>query len=61
MKLKHILIKCIFFYSFNQEKMKRAYYPTHIRFSPWLIGVMAGYILYEGRKRSIRIPKVCFS
>lgn len=38
--------------------MEHAYYPTHIRFSPWLIGVIGGYVLFEGRKRSIRIPKV---
>ncbi|XP_055304070.1 nose resistant to fluoxetine protein 6-like isoform X2 [Sitodiplosis mosellana] len=41
----------------KKEKMAKAYYPTHIRCSPWLMGVMAGYGFVEARKRSIRIPK----
>ncbi|XP_055304016.1 uncharacterized protein LOC129569308 [Sitodiplosis mosellana] len=39
-------------------KMDKAYYPTHIRFSPWLIGVMAGFIFVEARKRPVRIPQI---
>ncbi|XP_031627930.1 nose resistant to fluoxetine protein 6-like [Contarinia nasturtii] len=38
-----------------QDKL---YFPTHIRFSPWLIGVMFGYMLLETRKRPIRIPQL---
>lgn len=38
--------------------MELTYYATHIRFSPWLIGVFGGYILHQSRKRSIRIPRV---
>lgn len=31
------------------------YFPTHIRFSPWLIGIFTGYFLYESQKKAIRI------
>ncbi|XP_031634993.1 O-acyltransferase like protein-like [Contarinia nasturtii] len=40
------------------EKMAKTYYPTHLRFSPWLIGICGGYILHESRKKTIRIPKL---
>lgn len=39
-------------------KMELAYFPTHIRYSPWLIGVMAGYVFFKTRQHSIQIPKV---
>lgn len=39
-------------------KMEMAYFPTHIRFSPWMVGVIAGYIFFETRQKSIQIPKV---
>lgn len=39
-------------------KMEMAYFPTHIRFSSWMIGVMAGYIFFKTRQQSIQIPKV---
>lgn len=39
-------------------KMELAYFPTHIRFSPWLVGVIAGYVFFKTRQQSIRIPKV---
>lgn len=43
----------------DNNKMIKTYYPTHLRFSPWLIGVFGGYIIYESRKKSgIRIPRV---
>lgn len=42
-------------------KMELAYFPTHIRFSSWLIGAIAGYICFETRQRSIQIPKVKLS
>lgn len=44
------------------DKFPLTYYPTHIRYSPWLIGVMFGYIMLELRKlRKVHIPKVFFS
>lgn len=39
-------------------KMELAYFPTHIRFSPWLIGVIAGYVFVKARQQPIQIPKV---
>lgn len=39
-------------------KLELAYFPTHIRFSSWLIGVIAGYIFSETQQRPIQIPKV---
>lgn len=39
-------------------KMELAYFPTHIRFSSWLIGVIAGYIFVKASKKTIHIPKV---
>lgn len=38
--------------------MPIAYFPTHVRFSSWLIGVIAGYFFFEARKKSVYIPKV---
>lgn len=40
------------------EKFKKTYYKTHLRFSPWLIGIMFGYFMCEARKYKIHIPKV---
>lgn len=34
------------------------YVPTHLRFSPWLIGLIFGAVLLESRKRIIKIPMV---
>ncbi|XP_031639007.1 nose resistant to fluoxetine protein 6-like [Contarinia nasturtii] len=42
----------------KSRRMDIIYYPTHVRFSPWLIGVISGYIIFEARKRSVRIPKL---
>ncbi|XP_055308952.1 O-acyltransferase like protein-like [Sitodiplosis mosellana] len=36
----------------------KAYVPMHLRFSPWLIGIITAYILFETRNRTIRIPKI---
>lgn len=38
--------------------MAKGYVPTHIRYSPWLIGVMAGFFFVEAKKRPVRIPYV---
>lgn len=38
--------------------MEIAYFPTHLRFSAWLIGIITGYIFFMTRNRFIRIPKV---
>lgn len=40
------------------NKMIKTYHPTHLRFSPWLIGIFGGYILHESRKKNIRIPRI---
>ncbi|XP_055844711.1 nose resistant to fluoxetine protein 6-like isoform X2 [Episyrphus balteatus] len=32
------------------------YYPTHIRFPPWLVGIGLGYIMHLYRNRSIHLP-----
>lgn len=45
-------------YSFAAQKMHTSHYLTHIRFSPWLIGVIAGYLFPETGGRSIRISGV---
>lgn len=39
-------------------KMELAYFPTHIRFTPWMVGVMAGYIFFKSQQKTIQIPKV---
>lgn len=41
--------------SISNQKQIKTYFPTHIRFSPWLIGIFAGYFLYECQKKAIRI------
>lgn len=42
----------------DKNKMIKTYYRTHLRFSPWLIGIFGGYFLHESRKKIIRIPRV---
>lgn len=42
----------------TEGKMELAYFPTHIRFSSWLVGVIAGFIFIEARHKPIQIPKV---
>lgn len=42
-------------FSISNEKQIKTYFPTHIRFSPWLIGIFTGYFLYESQKKTIRI------
>lgn len=45
--------------SISNQKQIKTYFPTHIRFSPWLIGIFAGYFLYESQiKTKIRISRV---
>lgn len=44
--------------SLHGNKMELAYVPTHVRFTPWLIGFIVGYILFEFPSGSIQIPKV---
>lgn len=40
-------------------KMEKAYFPTHIRFSPWLVGIIAGYFHFKTlRNKSFTISKV---
>lgn len=39
-------------------KMELAYFATHIRYSSWLIGAIAGYAFFKTRQRSFQIPKV---
>lgn len=38
--------------------MTKTYFATHLRFSPWLIGVFSGYLLHNCRNRNVRIPRV---
>lgn len=45
-------------YSLWPKKFQLTYIPTHLRFSSWMIGVIAGYIFFKYQNRSIRIPKV---
>lgn len=52
-----IIQSSMIFYRYSTQRDK-VYFPTHIRFSPWLIGVIGGYIMHEFRNRSVRIPKV---
>ncbi|XP_031636343.1 nose resistant to fluoxetine protein 6-like isoform X2 [Contarinia nasturtii] len=69
--LTMLLLVCIYFtlnvhvkhnlttlFALPGDKMKTAYVPTHIRFSSWLIGVIAGYFHFENRNRKIQIPKM---
>lgn len=41
-------------------KNEKTYYPTHMRYSSWLIGIIGGYILFKCQNRTIRIPKVIY-
>lgn len=36
------------------------YYPTHIRMSPWLIGIMFGYVLFKTRSKREKWTMVKF-
>lgn len=39
-------------------QMETTYYPTHVRMSPWLIGVLFGYIMINLKDKPITISKV---
>ena len=47
-------------YSTSNNKFQTAYVPTHLRFSSWLVGVIAGYIFLKYQNRTIRIPRVSY-
>lgn len=35
----------------------QVYYPTHIRFVPWIIGLALGYYLYQTKDKKIKVNK----
>ncbi|XP_055914238.1 nose resistant to fluoxetine protein 6-like [Eupeodes corollae] len=37
-------------------RTSKVYFPTHIRFPPWLIGIVLGYFMHLNRNKIIRIP-----
>ncbi|XP_055841712.1 nose resistant to fluoxetine protein 6-like isoform X2 [Episyrphus balteatus] len=39
-------------------EMRKIYYATHARTSPWLIGIIFGYFLYNHRDSRIKMPKL---
>lgn len=55
---KSIIGKIIFCRT-SKNIMAVAYVPTHLRYSSWMIGVIAGYIFHSFREKTIRIPRVC--
>ncbi|KAL5284196.1 hypothetical protein ACFFRR_006460, partial [Megaselia abdita] len=40
----------------NNDRMDRYYYKTHTRYSIWIIGMCFGYILYQSKDKSVKIP-----
>ncbi|PSN39087.1 hypothetical protein C0J52_07351 [Blattella germanica] len=42
----------------NNEIHRLQYYPTHTRFTPWLIGVAFGFLFHETKRKNIKLPKV---
>lgn len=42
----------------SPNKFQLAYVPTHVRFSSWMVGVIAGYIFLKYQNHSIRIPRI---
>lgn len=47
------------FYKRTSYEIAHVYYPTHLRYLPWLFGVTTGYIFHEARNKNVHIPKVC--
>lgn len=42
----------------DQNKMFNTYFQTHMRYSPWLVGIIAGYFFFKTQNQQIRIPKL---
>lgn len=42
------------------KQMELTYYPTHIRMSPWLVGIVCAYIIFRLRDKRINMNKVCY-
>lgn len=49
-----------FQYRLANRKIEIAYFPTHVRYSSWLIGILTGYIFVEFPRDTIRNPRVYF-
>ena len=45
-------------YSLSVDTFESAYIPTHLRFTSWMTGVIAGYIFLKYQNRPIHIPRV---
>ncbi|XP_055303304.1 O-acyltransferase like protein-like isoform X2 [Sitodiplosis mosellana] len=43
---------------FSKGKLEKAYYALHIRYSPWMVGVIAGYFFFIAEKKPFRITKM---
>ncbi|XP_055913781.1 nose resistant to fluoxetine protein 6-like [Eupeodes corollae] len=40
------------------ERTRRVYFPTHTRYSVWLVGICLGYFMHLNRQKSMRPPMV---
>lgn len=41
------------------DRQLRSYFPTHMRATPWLIGIVAGYYFRIYNLKEIKLNKVC--
>lgn len=55
---KCILSMQISFFRGDMTAFTKIYFPTHLRFTPWLIGILAGYLFFKTRNTTVRIPRV---
>ncbi|KAJ9592882.1 hypothetical protein L9F63_015460 [Diploptera punctata] len=45
-------------FSANPDIVRLQYYPTHTRFTPWLIGIGFGYFFYETKRTKLKLSKL---
>lgn len=47
-----------FFVSTDVEILENLYEPTHLRASPWIIGIVLGYVIFKIKNKIIIFTKV---
>ncbi|PSN39086.1 hypothetical protein C0J52_07350 [Blattella germanica] len=45
-------------FSTNADQQRLQYYPTHTRFTTWLIGVAFGFLFHETKRKHIKLSKI---
>lgn len=54
----NLYLNLIPFHRRDDNELALAYFPTHNRYSSWLIGVFCGYFIFQARKKPVHMSKV---